>query len=97
MMTKIDGVLRPVDLELQESASLDLEATPAMDPDSMSASLIDFTQWVSCFTLNNADDEFQLYTWFWNGTPRTSGSSAEQTDGVTSTSGTGTRAAGKQH
>ena len=70
MMTKIDGVLRPVDLELQESASLDLKATPAMDPDSMSASLIDFTQWVSCFTLNNADDEFQLYTWFWNGTPK---------------------------
>lgn len=41
--------------------------TPEDEFDNFTPQLIDFPQWVSCFTQNNSDDVFALYTSYHNG------------------------------
>lgn len=51
-----------------ELASFGLSATTAPTPNSR---LIDFPQWVQCFTINDSEMVIREYVHFWNGIPQT--------------------------
>ena len=50
---------------------LDLSEPVAPEPGTISPQLIDFNQWFSCFTLNNQDDVYRTYNYWYNGVNET--------------------------
>lgn len=64
MYVKVDGHLVDLEDHFREN-ELNLERTAATsDPRSR---LIDLSQWISCYTFNMREEEFNLYTHYWDG------------------------------
>ncbi len=66
LSVEVDGVLTPLS-EVMSFPSLDMEEPSSAEGDIVTPQLIDFTQWVGCFTLNWENDEYAWFTWFKDG------------------------------
>jgi hypothetical protein len=67
LMVKVNGVAVPLEDAFLEAAALDLHATTPTDPHTVSPSLINFDQWFRCYSLNEENTVFELYTHYWDG------------------------------
>ena len=67
LVTFVNGVWVPVSDALEEASLLDLEPVSARDAGVVTPNLIDWNQWFGCFSLNNEDDVFAEYVFWWDG------------------------------
>lgn len=62
-----DGALVPLSDEFLEESVLAIDPPVEPGAGTVSPQLIDWNQWYGCFMLNNEEDIFREYTFYWNG------------------------------
>ncbi|MGK9146265.1 hypothetical protein KXS11_01370 [Plantibacter flavus] len=67
MFVRTDGELVDVQDEFERYAVALPNPAPDRQSNDGASRLIDFGQWVSCFSLNNSQDVYASYTHWWNG------------------------------
>lgn len=68
LVVQREGRWTAVEADRLTASALDLDGPGTSDgPGTITPQLIDFSQWVSCFTLNNENDVFGYYWFPWDG------------------------------